>query len=236
MKRNYILLGIFIIVFLYFVIYKKKETYESRIKLNLDELDNIPYYDENNQVINNKQLERMEQTLADKYIKGDSKILELGARYGTVSCVANNKIDDPTQHLVVEPDLTILESLRNNRDSHNSFFHIYDGAISNKDLYLKYDGYGTMAVENGDDKINSKTLNEILSIYDIQFNTLIVDCEGCFPNFVRENQEFVKNIRLILLEKDQNMPEDYIYTDKFLIENGFTLVENIQNFYQVWQK
>lgn len=236
MNRNYIILGLCIIVFLYFFMYKKNETFESRTKMTLEELDNIPYYNEKDEIINNKSLERMEQQLAAKYIKSDDKILELGGRYGTVSCVANNILDDPLQHLVVEPDLTIIEALKKNRDLHNSSFHIYEGVISEKDLYLKYDGYGTMAVESGTDKINTKTLNEIKSMYNIDFNTLIVDCEGCFPNFIRENTDFVKNIKLILLEKDQNMPDDYRYTDQFLIENGFKLVENIHNFYQVWQK
>ncbi len=37
-------------------------------------------------------MEKDEQDLANKYILEDDIVLELGARYGSVSCIINNKL------------------------------------------------------------------------------------------------------------------------------------------------
>jgi hypothetical protein len=50
---------------------------------------NVIFYDENDNIIDNKNLEAEEQILVNKYIKPFYKVLELGARYGTVSHIIN---------------------------------------------------------------------------------------------------------------------------------------------------
>ena len=180
---------------------------------------------------------RDEQILADKYITSSCKILELGGRYGTVSCVANNKLDDPKQHVVVEPDKNVLSVLHTNRSTHNAYFHIYPGVVSNKPLYISYNGYATMTNENGSVEVPSLSLQQLTKQYNVKFNTLIADCEGCFPTFVRDNPDFVKQLDLILLERDQATPEAYAFVDDFLSNNGFMLVDSLNNgFQQVWKR
>jgi hypothetical protein len=48
--------------------------------------------------------EKLEQDLADTYINDDDVVLELGARYGAVSCTINSKLKIKTNQVVVEPD------------------------------------------------------------------------------------------------------------------------------------
>lgn len=232
---------IILIVLVFIYLLYNREMFENagaqRVKLTLDQLDVIPYVDENGNIIDYMTLERSEQVLADAHITSDSKILELGGRYGAVSCVANNKLEDPTQHLVVEPDKNVLGALRKNRKTHNSYFNIYPGVVSNKSLYINYDGYGTTAREQGSHKILTISLQELIDMYKIEFNTIIADCEGCFPTFVRENPEFIKKIKLILLERDQLSQDEYAFVDNFLTENGFKLVDSkADNFQQVWKR
>ena len=75
----------------------------------------------------NVEYEAEEQFLVRKYIPKDAKVLELGARYGTVSCVLSEVLDDPTQHVAVEPDSSVIEALTKNRDTNGGKFHIFEG-------------------------------------------------------------------------------------------------------------
>ena len=49
------------------------------------------FYNEENKLINHKNLETIEQFLVKKYIERNDSVLELGARYGTFSCTINKK-------------------------------------------------------------------------------------------------------------------------------------------------
>ena len=51
-------------------------------------------YDEYNKLVNTERLEKKEQILAEKYIEKNDVVLELGARYGSVSCVINSKLSN----------------------------------------------------------------------------------------------------------------------------------------------
>lgn len=205
----------------------------------MTDLDNIPYYDENGELINNINAERDEQYLANKWINEDCKILELGARYGTVSCLANNKLNNPYNHVVVEPDSTVIEALKKNRDTHNSYFSIYNGIISNIPMHIQYDGYGTRMNESGDGnetKTEHMTLHQFLNKYPIDFNTIIADCEGCFPRFVRENPGFVKSVNIVMMEKDQGLIDEYNFVEDFLEKNNFQKVDSINDFQVIYKR
>jgi hypothetical protein len=56
-------------------------------------------------IINHKTTEHHEQFLANKLIQGNDCVLELGARYGTVSCTINNKLINKENQVVIEPTL-----------------------------------------------------------------------------------------------------------------------------------
>ena len=51
------------------------------------------FYNENNEIIKHNIYEKTEQNLVNKYINEDDIVLELGARYGTVSCLINSKLN-----------------------------------------------------------------------------------------------------------------------------------------------
>ena len=63
--------------------------------------------------------------LIKKYIKSDMKVLELGARYGTVSVCLNYLLNEPTKQLLcVDPDNKIKNCLEKNRNINNCSFNI----------------------------------------------------------------------------------------------------------------
>jgi len=180
--------------------------------------------------------EKEEQDLANKYILEDDIVLELGARYGSVSVVVNRILDNKTSHVVVEPDERVWESLEENKISNDCQFNIIKGFISNKKLNLtditSYGGYGTTSIEDSGSKIPSYSLSEIKEKYKLNFNVLIADCEGFLETFYDENPDFFNNLRLIIFEKDRPDKCNYDKIINILSNKGYTQLLN--GFQNVW--
>jgi len=68
-------------------------------------------YDEFNKLVNTNIREHAEQELAQKYIEKDDIVLELGARYGSVSCIINSKLCNKNNQISVEPDSRVWDAL-----------------------------------------------------------------------------------------------------------------------------
>jgi precorrin-6B methylase 2 len=81
-------------------------------------------------------VERREQELANEYIQKNDSVFELGARYGSVSCIINSKLGCKTNQVVVEPDKRVWDALERNKKANNCQFHIVKGFVSNKPLGL----------------------------------------------------------------------------------------------------
>lgn len=199
-------------------------------------MTNIIFYDENNNIINNNIFEADEQRLADKYIKNHHIVLELGARYGTVSHIINKNISVKTNQVSVEPDSRVWSALEKNKELYNSQYYIVKGFISNKKLSLVNEdyGYGTTSVVQENSIIPSYTLNDIQNSYNLKFNTLVADCEGFLESFLDENSELYDNLRLIIYEADYPEKCNYEKINNILLEKEFIHVE--KGFQNVWIK
>jgi FkbM family methyltransferase len=190
--------------------------------------------DENNKTIDINRFEKPEQDLAKKYINKNDIVLELGARYGSVSCIINLKLNCKTNQVVVEPDKRVWKALERNRTANNCDFHIIKGFISKKKLDLTNlnSGYGTTSIENENTQISSFTLEEVMKTYDLNFNVLVADCEGFLEEFFDENLDFYNNLRLIIFEADYPNKCNYKKIENNLINKGFkNILKGHQN---VW--
>ena len=127
----------------------------------------MKFYNEYNNLIDNNSIEKPEQDLVNQYILEDDVVIELGARYGTVSCAINKKLKNKKGQISVEPDDRVWNALDNNKIKNNCNFNIIKGFISNKKLDLTnlISGYGTTFIENNDTKIPSYSLDEIKTKY-----------------------------------------------------------------------
>ena len=97
------------------------------------------FYDEfdNTLTPDSLNIEHGTRYLVNKYINSDMKILELGSRYGTVSCVLDYLLKEPSTQLVcIEPDTYIIPCLNKNKLINNCSFNIYHGTISKEELYV----------------------------------------------------------------------------------------------------
>jgi FkbM family methyltransferase len=184
-------------------------------------------------------IEKPEQDLANKYILENDIVLELGARYGSVSCIINSKLNNKKNQVVVEPDDRVWDALEKNKINNGCEFSIVKGFISNKKLDLTnlnecLGGYGATFIENNTTKIPSYTLDEIKKKYNLNFNVLVADCEGFLEVFFDENPEFYDNLRLIIFEADYPEKCNYKKIKNKLMEKRFNkILEGHQN---VWIK
>jgi hypothetical protein len=186
----------------------------------------MEFFDENNNIVPYDIAEVVEREHANKYIKPDDCVLELGARYGGVSVTINKILNNKKNQVSVEPDKNVWKALETNKIIHECDFEIIKGTISKKKQKIICDGWATRSVEGGD-----------IDNYEIPnkpFNVLVADCEGFLETFYRENPEFFKQLRLILFEKDfpENCNYDFLI-DEFL-KLGFK--QEINDFQSVFIK
>lgn len=187
--------------------------------------------DENNKRINTHKVEKLEQELAGKFIEENDRVLELGARYGSVSVVINKKLKNKDKHLAVEPDCRVWDALEKNKKGNDCHFNILKGFVSKVKLGLEnhdaHQGYGTNSKPDPQSDIQSYSLEEFK---DYDFNVLVADIEGGLERFLEENTEFMKNLRLVMFEADQPHLCNYKKIKEFLRVNNYKqLLNGFQN-------
>jgi FkbM family methyltransferase len=184
--------------------------------------------------VDTNKFEKPEQNIANKHIKENDMVLELGARYGSVSCIINSKLKCKTNQVSVEPDNRVWKALERNKQINNCGFHIVKGFISSRKLGLIGGGYGTRSIEKSDTQIPSYTLDEIKTKYNLNFNVLVADCEGFLEVFFDENPTFYDELRMIIFEADFPNKCNYTKIRNTLKDKGFTQV--LGGFQNIWKK
>jgi FkbM family methyltransferase len=235
MKNIYLIFGLVLLYIIHRVYNKYSEKLEIDILTNQLKSYNFHYTDEKDNKINHLSEETTEQMLALKYIKPNDVVLELGARYGTVSCIINKILNNKNNQVSVEPDKNIWNTLDNNLTTNKCNANIVKGFISKRSLELNNWGYASQETENPNTTTPNYTLDYIKKKYGISnFNVLIVDCEGCMESFLNENPELISTLRLVMFEKDYPENCNYDKIMKMLADHNFTQVESTMH--EVWEK
>jgi len=190
-----------------------------------------------------------EQIMAATYLKGREKVLEIGANIGRNSLVIAHilKSCGNNNFVTLESDTDISKLLEHNRNINNFNFAIENSALSKRNLIQS--GWNTIVgdeVLDGYKKVNTITLNELRHKYKIDFDTLVLDCEGAFYYILMDMPEILDGINLIIMENDYTDVERKQYVDSVLSSNGFsvdytrsagwaTFIKTCyENFYEVW--
>ena len=198
-----------------------------------DEVDKIPYIDERGRIINHLVNERDEQDLTRKYLPNNAQVLELGARYGTVSCLISSILSDPTKHVAIEPDVSVIPPLVYNKATHQGKFNIVVGAISRRPVSFNFTcGYGNHTLLSDIPTVESYTLEEIEKRYEVSFDCLVADCEGFLEQFFKENPDFPMRLNTVIFESDRPDNCDYNFVKDVLTKSGLKPV--VDGFQSVW--
>jgi FkbM family methyltransferase len=217
-KNNYnIIILFFLIIFILFIFFYLHIE-------NFIDIDKYSYYDENNNKINHLSKEIDEQHMANEYIDPHDIVLELGARYGTVSVIISEIVKNKGKLVSVEPDPTVYKALLDNKNKNNANFEILNKLISNKSKKLILDGYSTRTVDSDTNDGSCITYNNFKKLYPYKFNVLIADCEGCLYEFIEMLGDDLNNYNKILFEADQPQICNYDKIIQKLHNNGFTQV------------
>lgn len=194
-------------------------------------------YNEKDLLVDTEKLEKPEQELAKKYINNDDIVLELGARYGSVSCIINSKLSNKKNHVCVEPDSRVWDALEKNKIINHCEFNIVNGFIGKHKMSLTnldeyYGGYASTFIYDEMSNISSYSLDEIKNKYNLKFNVLVADCEGYLEIFFDENPQLYSELRLIIFEEDYPEKCNYKKIRDSLNKHNFkALLTGHQNVY-----
>ena len=189
-----------------------------------EQKEELIFYNERGHRFDHNEFETTEQRLCEKYIQPEDIVLELGARYGTISCLTNKIISNKKQHYVVEPDKAVWNALEKNMEINQCDFNILKGVIGEKNYKLSGHGYAKQSIETEDGDI------ETFKIPDAPFNTLIADCEGYLETFYNENKQWFHNLNKIIYECDMPQNCDYDYLLNEFKNIGFEVQEKVREF------
>jgi len=195
-----------------------------------------------------------EQMMALRYLTGYEKVLEIGSNIGRNSLIINYILSQKNNDnfVTLESDADSVNILKYNRDINNMNFNIENAALSKRKLIQK--GWDTITSDvliDGYKEVNTITFNELYIKYNIEFDTLVLDCEGAFYYILMDMPEILENVKLIIMENDYADINHKKYIDSVLLENDF-YVEYVEcggsevalrkfpdtynEFFQVWKK
>ena len=166
-----------------------------------------------------------EREIATKWTKGYcSSVLEFGGGAGSVSSVVQASLDDPYNHVVIQPDdvnvmFGGLKTLLKNKKACDMKFTEVDHVL-----------------ESGELKILRDKMRQ-------PFDCIIADCENCLPGEFTKNPDLFDGVKYIQVERDDGKMREKPrgpYT-KLFEENGFTHVDtghgcNGVCYTEVWAK
>jgi FkbM family methyltransferase len=189
-----------------------------------------------------------ETLMSTHWLKGHEKVLEIGGNIGRNSLIIGKLLQDSRNLVTMECSQNFANQLEINRDTNNLHFHIEKSALSKRKLIQKYWTVFeslTEDVPEGCESVQTITLPELRAKYPIEFDTLVLDCEGSFYTIVLDYPEILDNIKLVIVENDYNKLHEKEYVDKMLIERGLKCVYSdsggwlhdhpcVNNFYEVW--
>ena len=185
------------------------------------------------------------QKMAVRYLTGNEKVLEIGGNTGRNSMVIASILQNDTNLVTLECDSDIAIQLTENRDLNNLKFHIESSALSNRKLIqLGWDTMPSETLLEGYKWVDTITLENLKTKYDIKFDTLVLDCEGAFYYILMDMPEILNDIKLIIMENDYHDISHKTYIDEILSKNDFRrdYVEGggwgpcFNNFFEVWKK
>jgi FkbM family methyltransferase len=191
-------------------------------------------FDENGTLISSTESEYPEQCLSFMYINPDSVVLELGARYGSVSCIINKKLKNKNNQVSVEPDSIVWSVLEDNLARNHCSVNIHKGFISKKSRGLLPYGYAATSYITDNTSIPSVSVEDIEQMYDLKFDTLVADCEGFLEEFFDEHPHLYDQLKTVIFEADYPNKCNYAKIRTRLKDHGFQ--EVIYGFQNVYQK
>ncbi len=149
-------------------------------------------------------------------------VLEVGARYGTTSCELAAAMNNTGALISVEPDHVVWAAAEFNKMSHNCRGYSVLGVLGDEDVWMEgykdeeqmgeaeRKSYNKMTKKDGMEhaemvRIKHYTWDYLEKETRLRVNTVIIDCEGCWVEFIIKHEDKFRNqIEKIVLENDHD--------------------------------
>jgi FkbM family methyltransferase len=197
-----------------------------------------------------------EQLMVTTYLPETAKVLEIGGNIGRNTLIIGTIINDFKNMVVLESDPGIAKTLQHNLNMNNYNICVEASALSEKRLIQE--GWNTRPlnenenIPNGWKEINTITYYSLKKKYNIEFDTLVADCEGALFYILKDTPTILDNINLIIMENDYTVIGNKYFVDNVLRYKGFkrVYVEKLEErfarghpcecckefFFEVWKK
>lgn len=185
-----------------------------------------------------------EQLMAVNYLIGNEKVLEIGGNIGRNTLVIA-RILNSSNLVTLECDKESYNQLNENKLLNGLNFFIENSALSAKKLIQKgWDTVPSDVLLDGYTSVNTITFQELKQKYQIDFDTLVLDCEGAFYYILNDFPEILNGINLIIMENDYHDISHKEYVNLVLKQQKFYVDYSqpggwgpcVDFFYEVWKR
>lgn len=144
--------------------------------------------------------------LVKQIIRPTDIVLEVGGRYGSTTCAVAVEQNNSGALIVVEPDTSVWAIHEFNKLTHNCASWTIFGVLGGEDLTVLADteGYNTQTTADKGAKgvrVRHFTWDFVEKATGLKVDTVILDCEGCWIDVVRDNLEKFKNVHTVIIGK-----------------------------------
>jgi len=179
-------------------------------------------------------IEQNSRAAAYKWVPQNSTVLEVGARYGTMSCAIASKQKHSGRLVSFEADHLVWDNLEKNRRSHNCNFHTVHGLLGQEDGKIIENHYGTLAASSdaiATQGVDPKALRvvphfllqDVQQKYGLTFDVGCFDCEGCFANVMKDFPELATQLNMFIVESHDAAEEAAVQQ---LLSKGWALKDS----------
>jgi len=188
-----------------------------------------------------------EQLMAVKYINENSKVLEIGGNIGRNTLIINCILKDPKNLVTLESDPNIARLLEDNLKINSFESHVEASALSLVPL-IQNAWNTTPMIDNiipdGWKQVSTINFSNLVKKYNVDFDTLVADCEGALYYILKDDSSILNNINLIIIENDFSDISHKEFVDSLFKTNGFNRIYTESGgwgpcqsmFFEVWKK
>lgn len=178
-----------------------------------------------------------EQLMTLMYLQPTAHVLELGSNIGRVSMIAGLNLESPRTLVTMECDYRTSCILTCNCRCNYIDINIINGALSKRRLMQKKSTTAsintaafTIPLKDHDvvppdhNEISISNFVSLENTFNLQFDTLIIDCEGALTYILDDFPNMLKNIKCVIIENDFKTPEDQEKVDSAFRAHGMEVV------------
>lgn len=158
-----------------------------------------------------------------KWIPTTARVLEVGARFGQATCTLQRLVGGGGSLVAVEPDVDRWTALGRNLKANGCEARVVRQIRAELDAGAQL----SLAATTTPAEIASVSGAEFTALGD--FDTLAVDCVGCFAQFFDDNRALFHDgpLRRIIVRRVEESAVDEQLALRDLVENGWSVAEGV---------